>query len=237
MFHGTGSTTAGRTVVPIGGVTPFSTLDCPGSISCVFYFQGCPFRCPYCHNVEFQPVNPPAYKLSDFVEFLWPRKGFLETVVFSGGEPLLFPQELSELTKLAVDEGFEVALQTSGFEPEVLKEYVTEFPVKWVGIDLKAGLQDYCLATGVKQNYFLQVAKSIHALKDSGVPFEVRTTIFPELLEGGRLDSLLKSAQNLGVEKTVWQVYCQNGRPDPDVKERVVEFVHEGRLEAFVHVR
>jgi len=237
MFHGTGSTTAGRTLVPIGGVTPFSTLDCPGSISCVFYFQGCPFRCPYCHNIEFQPVNPPAYKVSDFVEFLWPRKGFLETVVFSGGEPLLFPEALNDLTKLAVDEGFEVALHTSGFEPEVLKEYVTEFPVKWVGIDLKAGLKDYCLATGVKQNYFLQVVKSVHLLEDSGVPFEVRTTIFQDLLEGGRLDSLLKSAQNLGVERTVWQVCYRGGRPDSDVEARIVEFIHEGKLEAFVHVR
>lgn len=237
MLHGTSSTATGRTVVPIGGVTAFSTLDCLGSISCVFYFQGCPFRCPYCHNAEFQQVRSPAYPVEDFVDFLWPRRSFLETVVFSGGEPLLFPEALNELTKLAVDQGFEVALHTSGFEPEMLKEYVKRFQVKWVGIDLKAGLKDYPLATGTSQNYFGQAAKSIHILKDAGVPFEVRTTIFPSLLEGDRLDSLVKSAQNLGLERTVWQVYCHEGRPDTDIAATVIKFVRDRKLEAFVQVR
>ncbi|NOY23134.1 MAG: anaerobic ribonucleoside-triphosphate reductase activating protein [Acidobacteria bacterium] len=237
MLHGTSGTAAGRAVVPIGGVTPFSTLDCPGSISCVFYFQGCPFRCPYCHNAEFQDVNPALYKVSDFVEFLWPRKGFLEAVVFSGGEPLLFPQALRKLTKLAMDEGFEVALHTSGFAPEVLKKYVDDFPVKWVGIDLKASLKDYPLATGTEKNFFGEAAKSIHILEESRISYEVRTTIFPALLENGRLEALIKSAQNLGVGRTVWQVYCRDGKPDPEVKRRVIEFVRNGKLEAFVQVR
>ncbi|MCK5878417.1 MAG: anaerobic ribonucleoside-triphosphate reductase activating protein [Holophagae bacterium] len=237
MLHGANDTATGRTLVPIGGVTPFSTLDCPDSISCVFYFQGCPFRCPYCHNEEFQKVNSPMYPVKDFVDFLWPRRGFLETVVFSGGEPLLFPEALDELTELATGEGFEVALHTSGFEPEMLKKYVSRFPVKWVGIDLKAGLKDYPLTTGTRKNYFGQAAKSIHILKDAGVSFEVRTTIFPSLLEGNRLDSLVKSAQNLGLERTVWQVYCHKGRPDADINETVVKFVRDRKLEAFVHVR
>ncbi len=237
MLHGTSGTATGRAVVPIGGITPFSTLDCPDTISCVFYFQGCPFRCPYCHNAEFQRVIDPEYPVSDFVEFLWPRRGFLETVVFSGGEPLLFPEALNELTKLAVDEGFEVALHTSGFEPEVLKRYVTRFQVKWVGIDLKAGLKDYPLATGTDKNYFGQMAKSVRVLKDAGVSFEVRTTIFPHLLDDNRLDSLLKSAQKLGVEQTVWQIYCRDGMPDPDVKASVTEFIRNRKLEAFIQVR
>ena len=237
MLHGTSGTATGRTVVPIGGLTPFSTLDCPGSISCVFYFQGCPFRCPYCHNAEFQKVSPPEYPVADFVEFLWPRKGFLETVVFSGGEPLLFPEALLELTELAVNEGFEVALHTSGFRPEALKEYVDRFPVKWVGIDLKASLKDYPVATGTEKNYFGQAAKSIHILKDAGIPFEVRTTVFSELLEGDRLDSLVKSAQNLGLKQTVWQIYCRDGRPDPDIRAAVGDFIQARKLEAFVQVR
>jgi len=175
--------------------------------------------------------------VEEFVDFLWPRRDFLETVVFSGGEPLLFPEALEKLTKLAVDQGFEVALHTCGYKPETLKEYIGAFPLKWVGIDLKAGLKDYPLATGTTENYFWQAAKSIHALKDARIPFEVRTTIFPNLLEVDRLDSLLRSSQKLGVDKLVWQVYCRDGRPDPDVEARVVEFIHERKLEAFVQVR
>ncbi|RLE16443.1 MAG: anaerobic ribonucleoside-triphosphate reductase activating protein [Acidobacteria bacterium] len=237
MLHGTSCTATGRTVVPIGGVTPFSTLDCPDSISAVFYFQGCPFRCPYCHNTEFQQVNSPEYPVSDFLDFLWPRKGFLDTVVFSGGEPLMFPEELADLTELALGEGFGVALHTSGFNPEALKRYLERFTVKWVGIDLKAGLKDYPLATGIKKNYFAKAAESIHILNVSGIPFEVRTTIFPSLLEEERLDSLINSARNIGVEKLVWQVYCENGRPDTDIAVFLNKYVRDRKLEGWVRVR
>ncbi len=237
MFYGTSSTTAGQTVVPIGGVTPFSTLDCPGRISAVFYFQGCPFRCPYCHNKEFQTVNPSAYKVSDFKDFLQSRKGFLETIVFSGGEPLLFPEALDELTGLVVDNGFEVALHTSGFNPKVLKDYVTAFPVKWVGIDLKAAPEDYPLATGTEKNYFQNTAKSIYILKDAGLSFEVRTTIFHSLLNEEHLSSLLRAVRKLGIEKVVWQVYCKDGRPDSDVATFLKQYIRKRKLDGNVLVR
>ncbi|NOZ13998.1 MAG: anaerobic ribonucleoside-triphosphate reductase activating protein [Acidobacteria bacterium] len=237
MLYGTNRAAAGAAVVPIGGVTPFSTLDCPGRISAVFYFQGCPFRCPYCHNAEFQPVNPPAYPMSDFTDFLRERKGFLETIVFSGGEPLLFPEALDELTGLVLHNGFEAALHTSGFRPGVLKNYAADFPLKWVGIDLKAAPEDYPAATGIEGNYFEKTAESIRILKDAGIPFEVRTTIFPALLEREKLESLVESARNLGINQTVWQVYSLGGRPDPRVKAGIIEFIRDGKLEPFIQVR
>ncbi len=237
MFYGESGAAAGRAVVPIGGVTPFSTLDCPGCISCVFYFQGCPLRCPYCHNTEFQQVLSPAYPLSDFVEFLWPRKDFLDTVVFSGGEPFLFPDALETMTRLAKDKGFEVAIHTSGFNPEALDLYLRKFSVKWVGIDLKAGLKDYPLATGIQRNYFGETAKSIRLLKDAGVDFEVRTTVFPLLMKKNRLDALLKTARNLGVEQMVWQVLCHNGKPDSELSATLKAYIRDRRLEPFVRVR
>ena len=78
MFHGRSGDEKRKTVVPIGGVTAFSTLDCPGDIAAVFYFQGCPFRCPYCHNPEFQKSRASGFSWEELDSFLSRRQGFLE---------------------------------------------------------------------------------------------------------------------------------------------------------------
>lgn len=237
MFHGRSGDEKRKTVVPIGGVTAFSTLDCPGDIAAVFYFQGCPFRCPYCHNPEFQKSRASGFSWEELDSFLSRRQGFLETVVFSGGEPLLHLEDLISASRLAMEKGFRVALHTTGYDSQRLSRLIESVPIDWIGIDLKSGEEDYPESCGVSENLFDEVAASIQILVKAGVRHEVRTTIFPFLLQENRLGTLLNTCRKMGIEKTVWQVCSLEGRPQEKIRTFLDAYVEGNQLADMVSVR
>ncbi len=215
----------------IGGVTPFSTIDYPDNLSAIFFFQGCVFRCPYCHNSEFQETKEPSYLLKEFEDFIGDRKGFLDAIVFSGGEPLLFPDELKLLCKLSKESGFKTGLHTTGFSPERLKKLLDKGLIDWAGIDLKADMENYPFACGVEKNFFDETVKSIQILKQSGVDFEVRTTVFSEIAEVDLLKKIIETYNELGIETPVFQVYSEQGKPDKDIEIFLEQFKSENNLD------
>ena len=239
MLHGNSHPGTGRTVsvgsapretdiqLAIGGVTAFSTVDCPEHLSCVFYLRGCPFRCPYCHNPELQDFDGPGRSLAWLRDFLTDRQGFIETVVISGGEPLARYSDTDRIAGLARELGFHVALHTTGCRPDRLQQLVDDRSPVWVGLDMKAAPEDYQAASGVATNYFKQMRDSLSLMRAGGVDVEVRSTIYEELAKPDRLERLAAVADELDIRKPVWQVVARSGRVDQDLKSRLGSFLRQ----------
>lgn len=157
----------------VGGITPMTTIDFPGKLAAVVFCQGCPWRCSYCHNAHLlEASGPVAHDWSTIVAFLERRRGLLDAVVFSGGEPTL-QMALPEAMKQVRELGFALGLHTAGMYPQRLKKALAA--TDWVGFDVKAPWDRYDMVTGVRGSGERAKASLGHLL-DSGVAFECRTT-------------------------------------------------------------
>ena len=192
----------------ITGIAPFSTLDYPGSLSAVLFCQGCPWRCSYCHNRHLQPFAKSKISWGEILNFLQQRKGLLDAVVVSGGEPTSqkkLPQLLSTIQKM----GFKTGLHTAGAFPETL---ASSLPfVNWVGMDLKAPFEQYEKITRTPHSGE-QARKSVKAILESGVNHQFRTTLDPALLSSKDLDQIKEELARMGGKGLVIQT-CREVRP------------------------
>ena len=194
----------------VGGVETFSTVDFPGHLAAVIFFQGCPWRCPFCYNTPLQKIGVETdFVWSKFIEFLERRKGVLEAVVFSGGEPLV-QTKLAEAMQQVKNMGYKIALHTGGYHPEKLAEVLPL--VDWVGFDIKAPFNEehYQRAIGCKTP-LKNVLASLDMILASGKPFECRTTCDPRLLSIEDIYTIAKELQAKGVK----EYYLQKYRPVP----------------------
>lgn len=165
-----------------GGLVKFTLIDFPGCPAAIVFTQGCNFRCRYCHNPEliYPHLFTEPMPEEEIESFLQRRKGTLEGVVVSGGEPTLhedLPQFLSHLKSL----GYKTKLDTNGSRPEVLKNLIDNKLVDFIAMDLKAPLEKYALITGVDTNEAV-IKQSITLIQNSGLPHEFRTTYDKEVL-------------------------------------------------------
>lgn len=166
----------------IGGFQKFSLIDYPGKCSAVVFTQGCNFRCPYCHNPEL--VHPTLFEepldVMAILGFLSRRRGLLDGVVVTGGEPTLhhdLPEFLARLKAM----GFSVKLDTNGGHPIVLSDIITHGLADFIAMDVKAPFEDYNRLAGVKVN-IEAVQESINLIQRSGLEHLFRTTYPPDLL-------------------------------------------------------
>jgi pyruvate formate lyase activating enzyme len=191
-----------RRDIAVGGFTPLTTVDFPEHLAAVVFCQGCPWRCGYCHNpLLLSRRRKPAYHWSSVLAFLQRRKGLLDGVVFSGGEPTL-QTGLLEAIRAVKALGFRVALHTAGPYPERLTKVLPW--LDWVGLDIKAPFDHYDALTGVAGSG-LRAFQSAKRVLASGVPHEFRTTVDDSCLHGEALRSLAYTLANLGVRHYVWQ--------------------------------
>ena len=166
----------------IGDIEKFSIVDFPTKIAAVVFMQGCPWRCPFCYNSSLQNPNSSDNTGWDkLINLLEHRKGILDAVVFSGGEPLMqsnLPQAMDEVKAM----GFIIGLHTGGYNPQALKKVIDK--VSWVGMDIKVPLdtQRYTKVTGCPTP-IANIKESLQILLDSGVHFECRTTCDPRILK------------------------------------------------------
>jgi pyruvate formate lyase activating enzyme len=195
----------------VGGFIPLSASDWPGMLVAVVFCQGCPWRCRYCHNPHLIPARrEDELEWEQIIEFLRRRRGLLDGVVFSGGEPTLqrdLPDAMQEVREL----GFKVGLHTSGSYPRRLAELLPL--VDWVGMDIKAPLQDYPSITGVPDSG-RQAFSSLEEILRSGAEHEIRTTVHPALLTSEQLAQLACDMAKLGVKKHVFQKFRREGCED-----------------------
>lgn len=161
----------------IGGYIKSSLIDFPGTISCVVFTQGCNFHCPYCHNPDLVPMNRRKDELvsSDSIfSFLERRKGLLDGVVVTGGEPTL-QKGLIDFLRRVKAMGFRVKLDTNGSRPQVLRVLFAENLLDYVAMDVKTspGLYAPVLWDRVAPEI---LTESIGIIMGSSITYEFRTT-------------------------------------------------------------
>lgn len=187
----------------IGGFQKFSAIDFPGKFAAIVFTQGCNFRCPFCHNPElvlpkkFGPLIPER----EVLKFLETRKGKLEGVEITGGEPTLQPDLKDFIKKINI--GFLVKLDSNGSNPEVLEEVLPL--VDYVAMDIKAPLEKYSQLAGVKVDTG-KIMKSIDVIKNSGIEYEFRNTFVRPLLEVDdfkKIGELVQGAKKFVIQKFV----------------------------------
>ena len=192
--------------IRIGGIEKFSIVDFPNKMAAVVFMQGCPWRCPFCHNVQLQDVNGETNIVwQKFIDFLGTRKGVLDAVVFSGGEPLV-QKGLIDAIKEVKALGYEIGLHTGGYRPEFFREVIEL--VDWVGFDIKAPLEEnrYKVVTGGVADVE-KVKESLNILIESGKSFECRTTCDPRFLSIDDLYEIADTLKGLGVKEYYLQKY------------------------------
>ena len=197
----------GRHRLLIGGITPFSTVDWPGKLACVAFLAGCPWRCPYCQNHALQSRDAATQTADDLFALLESRRGLLDGVVFSGGEPLAQADAVWAIA-CAKELGFEVGLHTCGAYPARLREALPL--LDWVGIDVKAPWDAYDRVTLGRETGAL-VRESLEAVLASGVDMEARTTWHPALLSPGDISAIGHDLAERGVRSWAVQAYRHVG--------------------------
>jgi pyruvate formate lyase activating enzyme len=195
--------------VRLSGVQPFTQLDFPGRLACIAFFPGCNFRCGYCHNPEFV-VTERLVKSADswvegevFLSFLDQRRGLLDGVVISGGEPTLHAG-LPDFIQSIRDRGFQVKLDTNGSLPEVLGPLLRDGLLDYVAMDVKTSLESYpdlvgaCMRPGA-------IKESIALIKTYAPEYEFRTTIIPKIHDRKEMAGILELVR--GSRRYVLQTY------------------------------
>ena len=192
----------------VGGFVPFTTSDYPDALAAVIFCQGCPWRCTYCHNPHLIPAEGRhEHEFPNIVDWLGARRGLLDAVVFSGGEPTAQPA-LPAAIESVRELGFSVGLHTAGAYPRRLAQVLPR--VHWVGIDVKARGAGYPTLTGGATSGKTAFA-SLDLVIGSGVAYEVRTTVHPALLTSGTLVGLACELAQHGVVRWILQIFRARG--------------------------
>ena len=167
----------------IGGLQKISLIDYPGRISAIVFTQGCNFRCPYCHNPEL--VDPAQYgpilSEEEVLSFLEKRRGKLDAVTVTGGEPTLQP-DLDRFLQEIKGMGYLTKIDTNGSNPDVLERLIRGRLVDYLAMDVKGPLQKYERIANVKVKT-AKIRKSIELIMASGIEHEFRTTVVRSQLD------------------------------------------------------
>ncbi len=202
----------GAEPIIIGDVEKFSIVDFPEHIAAVVFMQGCVWRCPFCYNTSLQQLGAKPesnWTFEKLMALLERRKGIIDAVVFSGGEPLAqdsLPEAIDEVKAL----GYKIGLHTGGYRPDMLQKIVTK--LDWAGLDIKAPLitERYMRATGGYKQVE-NIKQSLKILFGSGKHFECRTTCDPRILQIEDIYAIADELKEAGVK----EYYLQKYRPIP----------------------
>jgi len=219
----------------IGGLEKFSLIDYPEHLSAIVFTQGCNYRCQYCYNpmlvwpkieedsksiyatppIGGDQKDHPTKEEDDLFDFLKSRVGKLDAVVITGGEPTLH-SDLPEFIKKIKDLGFKIKLDSNGTRPEMLSKILEEGLVDYLAMDIKASHDKYDLVTGIDPEMD-KIKESIKILIESGLPYEFRTTLVPELHDKNDIHSMGEMIK--GAEK--W--FLQPFKSDTDLVNKDFE--------------
>jgi pyruvate formate lyase activating enzyme len=164
----------------IKGFIETSLIDWDGKMVSVIFLPGCNFRCPFCHNHQLwkEPQKLETIPWQRLDEFFKSKRGWIDGVVITGGEPTIHG-DLPLLLLALKDLGLEIKIDTNGANPELLSYLMDKKLTDYVAMDLKAPLDEtYSQATGIEAD-LAAVRRSIAMLLEGGVPYEFRTTVVP----------------------------------------------------------
>jgi len=203
----------------LGGFQKLTLLDYPGKIAATVFTVGCSFRCPFCHNPELVDLRLAHNEESEknFFEFLSKRKGKLEGICITGGEPTIQPDIIDFIKKIK-KEGFLVKLDSNGTRPDVLKKLFDQKLLDYVAMDIKSSLENYDLVTGSKVDKD-RIRLSVNLIMHSRVSYEFRTTVVPGLHTEKDFDEIAKWIS--GAQNYYLQEYREEQKIlDPNLKKK-----------------
>lgn len=162
----------------IAGMQKLTLLDFPGRVACTVFLSGCNLRCSFCHNASLvlhRDGAPPPMSQEDLMTFLEKRRGRLDGVCITGGEPTLCP-ELPDLLREIKAMGYDIKLDTNGSHPEVLRQLIGDGLVDYVAMDIKNSPARYTETCG-GVDILNKVQQSTALLMEDRVDYEFRTTL------------------------------------------------------------
>jgi pyruvate formate lyase activating enzyme len=201
----------------IGALQRFSLIDYPGKICATVFTQGCNFRCPYCYNRELVDASSFRNPIDEnkVFSFLEKRKGKLDAVTITGGEPTLQPDLIPFIERLR-EMKYLVKIDSNGSCPEVLDTLLRLRLVDYIAMDVKGPIEKYAKITGMKLNPE-KIRQSIHLIMSSGIDYEFRTTVVRSLL---RLEDLLEIGNLIrNAELYALQKFIPSEPLDPEFKK------------------
>ena len=208
------------------GFQKLTLLDFPGRVACILFTYGCNFRCPFCHNASLvRPGGEAGITDDEVLGFLEKRRGILEGVCISGGEPLMHP-ELCEFIGKVKKLGYDVKLDTNGSFPRRLSELIDNSLVDYVAMDIKNSPGKYSLTAGVDAD-MNKIRESIGILMKGKVDYEFRTTFVKELHTESDVSDICKEIS--GAEK----YFIQNFKDSGDILCENMHGFEESELEIF----
>jgi len=175
----------------IGGLQKNSLIDYPGKLSCVVFLTGCNFACPYCHNPGLITNPAPrngALTPEDLFAFLHERRGFLDGVVISGGEPTL-QEDLFGLCRRIKAMEYPIKLDTNGSRPQIVQRLIQAGLVDYIAMDVKTAPANYA-AFICAQCCAESILASIGIVMASGLPYEFRTTCVKPIVTGPIIEEI-----------------------------------------------
>ena len=163
----------------IGGFQKMTMLDYPGKVAATIFTYGCNFRCPFCHNATLVIDEAQLFSEDEILSYLNKRKGILDGVCITGGEPLL-QHDIFDFIEKVRETGLLIKLDTNGSYPDKLKEAIDRGLVDYVAMDIKTSEENYSRVadTNVKIE---DIKKSVRILLENKVDYEFRTTVVREL--------------------------------------------------------
>jgi pyruvate formate lyase activating enzyme len=178
-----------------GGLQKNSFIDYPGKVSCVLFFSGCNFDCPYCHNPDLARGRPGASWIHEqaVYDFLERRKGFLDGAVISGGEPTL-RQEFIPLCRKIKEMGYPIKLDTNGSRPQVIKQLIDEGLIDYVAMDIKTEPHHYSPLFKKDCNP-KEILSSIRTIMKSGLNYEFRTTCAKPIVDARVISNITRTIE------------------------------------------
>ncbi|HEB01381.1 MAG TPA: anaerobic ribonucleoside-triphosphate reductase activating protein [Candidatus Portnoybacteria bacterium] len=189
----------------IAGLQKVTLIDYPGQVAATIFTLGCNFRCGFCHNpelVELDRKSPFLISEEEVFKFLKSRKGLLDGVCLTGGEPTLHqdcPAFIKKIKKL----GFLVKLDTNGTNPQMLEKLISQRLIDYLAMDIKNSPEKYQETVGTKVN-LKNIQKSIELIKNSGLDYQFRTTVVPGLIDEKEIKKIgqwIKGAKEFAVQQ------------------------------------
>ncbi len=222
----------------IGGLQKFSMIDYPGKTCAIVFTVGCNFRCPYCHNPELQDgVGCQIWNEDDVLKFLETRKGELDAVTITGGEPTLH-DDLPDFLRKIKAMGFLIKLDSNGTRPRMLKKIFKEGLVDYHAMDIKGSYEKYSMVSGVVVDR-VSIEKSIKLIMDMVPNYEFRTTIVKsqlakedfygigELIKGAKRYYLQKFIPSKTLDKSFMNETTYSDEEFEELREIMLEYVDE----------
>lgn len=211
----------------VKGLTKSTLKDYPGHTTATLFVGGCQFKCPFCHNgtLVTKPNSLPDLSRQELFSFLETRKGLVDSICITGGEPTLY-KDLKRLIYDIKQMDFLVKLDTNGYEPYQLDQLLKENLVDYISMDIKNCLEKYAKTAGCTDFDPTRIKLSVDILKDSNIDYEFRTTVVRELHSKENILSIAKWLE--GAKAYYLQPYVES---EDVIMPLFTSYSHEEMLE------